>query len=408
MSNENSSDSRLARRKFIQSIGVGGIVAATGGRIILSSTSALAAQSTSDDSPEAFLANFYTQRAGALNSNNPQSLSAFYDTSSSSLLAFEQDRTSYMYDLGSRWKGKLLGYNTVVSLVSVSINNSVATVRLYETTSLQWIPQPRTVSSADAAQRKQDPEKFAASPTGSKGEITSAFGTPHELVLEKQQGGWRVVKDAYEEPDLHGVSPDLVPGSWPAVWSGRPSNATLSTGVPNASVDLGGAAPAACTNRTYNYTAAVSYAAARWNAYNSSYCNYNNCGGDCANFVSQCLRNGNEVSDGTWKTFNGGCGNCGTTASNAGSDTWANNGYLRSWAINSGRAISEPGITDLGKGDFVNYDWDGNGVLDHVAIVTDSSNYLVTCHNTDRYNVNWQLGGAKAYKFTWMTSSYCA
>lgn len=104
-----------------------------------------------------------------------------------------------------------------------------------------------------------------------------------------------------------------------------------------------------------------------------SYCNYNCCGGDCANFVSQCFRAGNQVADGSWKTFNGACGTCGTTSTNAGTDTWANNGYLRNWVINSGRGQAQSGINPLAVGDIVNYDWDGNGTYDHVTIVANTT-----------------------------------
>ena len=40
---------------------------------------------------------------------------------------------------------------------------------------------------------------------------------------------------------------------------------------------------------SYDAAAAVSYAKKWYNSYNSQYLNYNDQGGDCANFVSQCL-----------------------------------------------------------------------------------------------------------------------
>ena len=124
---------------------------------------------------------------------------------------------------------------------------------------------------------------------------------------------------------------------------------------------------------SYNYLAAKDYALARCSSYNSSYCNYNPCGGDCANFVSQCFRAGNQIDGGAWYTIpNGACGRCGTQASYAGTDTWANNDLLRQWVIDSsqGQALSDK--WGLGIGDIINYDkWDPdpNKVIDHVTVM---------------------------------------
>ena len=49
----------------------------------------------------------------------------------------------------------------------------------------------------------------------------------------------------------------------------------------------------------YNASNAVSYADTYWSNYNPNYSNYNSIGGDCANFVSQCLvAGGMQMTDG--------------------------------------------------------------------------------------------------------------
>ena len=48
----------------------------------------------------------------------------------------------------------------------------------------------------------------------------------------------------------------------------------------------------------YNADAAVSYAKLWYNSYNTQYNNYNSLGGDCANFVSQCLIAGGQTLTG--------------------------------------------------------------------------------------------------------------
>jgi hypothetical protein len=59
---------------------------------------------------------------------------------------------------------------------------------------------------------------------GPRGEIVSSMGYPHEVVLSKNATGWRIASDQHDDVDLAGHSPDLVPGSWAAVVTGRPSN----------------------------------------------------------------------------------------------------------------------------------------------------------------------------------------
>ena len=49
---------------------------------------------------------------------------------------------------------------------------------------------------------------------------------------------------------------------------------------------------------SYNPGAAISYARSHCNNYNPSYNNYKGRGGDCANFVSQCMHAGGQSFDG--------------------------------------------------------------------------------------------------------------
>ncbi len=366
---------------------------------------AASATDTGGDSPEAFLARAYAGRAHAMTANDSGALDALYGANAR-LLAHERDRVTFMYGLGSRWDGTILAYEADLPLVELQMSGAVATGRVYERLHVLWIPAPRPESAVRRALRQQYPEKFAATtPRGPRGEIDSYIGTRHEVTLEKGAQGWRLVRDSYEEPPLYGASPDLVPGSWSAVRAGFPSGGALALGpVPAAPQSVA----TLTTCYSYNWTAAKDYALAHWSSYNSSYCNYNPCGGDCANFVSQCLRAGNQVDDpgGVWRTFNGACGRCGTTSVNAGTDTWANPKMMRDWLLSSGRAVSKSGIDGLGMGDPITYDFEGDGYWDHTAIVTDPINDLVTAHNTDLCNVPWALG-ATSHLFTWVNVSYC-
>jgi hypothetical protein len=162
------------------------------------------------------------------------------------------------------------------------------------------------------------------------------------------------------------------------------------------------------TSGSYNSGAASNYALNHALSYNANYANYNSCGGDCANFVSQCFYRGGQATDSYWYRVNG-TGPCaGETNVWCGSGTqWYNNWGLRNWAINQGRGTNVSGIDVLGRGDIVNYDWDQNGSYQHVTIVTDPTNNLVSSHNADRKNVAWKMGDSSAgHKFTFMWTYY--
>lgn len=126
--------------------------------------------------------------------------------------------------------------------------------------------------------------------------------------------------------------------------------------------------------------------------YNKKYRDYNPLGGDCANFASQILFEGGKFRKNTsWNYDNG-----------AGTRAWLNADGFKSYMLNSGRAsLIAYGSYDkvykasykLLPGDFVAYEKKGD--ITHISVVTgsDSRGYsLVSCHNTDRNKVPWDLG----------------
>jgi hypothetical protein len=341
-------------------------------------------------------------------------LEVIYDTANPQLLAFEKERATFFADLGSRWDGQVFGYNAGVSLIDLKMDGFTATARIYETIHLQWVPKPTELPASLLSERQQNPEAYAPTvPRGSHGEIVSGMGVRHEVTLEKGNSGWRLVKDAFEEPTLFGASPDLEPGSWAAVWLGILPNTALTVGnIPVANdntsdtmVDPFAPDIILAASRTN----AVNYAKAVCRSYNSSYCNFNPCGGDCANFVSQCLFNGGQTKDDSWKTYSGKCGKpdcpAGSSA-NAGTDTWANNRMLRDHFINKRKAVAKPDIFGIGAGDIVNYVTRGYTDWNHVTIVTESaggtSGGLICSHNPDLCNAPWILSNysPSSYSYT--------
>lgn len=157
---------------------------------------------------------------------------------------------------------------------------------------------------------------------------------------------------------------------------------------------------------SYNPSLARQCAQSNWSTYNYQYCNYNPCGGDCGNFVSQCLRAGGHSPYGNWYTFNGGCGTCGTSATYAGTDTWANNQYLRDYINTSGRGAPAANQWNMRMGDIINYDWTSSagGQTDHIVLVsaTSGSGPLVAGHNSNMFDYPWQFGSINYATFSYV------
>lgn len=126
--------------------------------------------------------------------------------------------------------------------------------------------------------------------------------------------------------------------------------------------------------------------------YNKAYKNFNPDGGDCANFASQILHEGGGFrKNGTWDYKD-----------RAGTKAWVNAQAFKNYMVGSGRAgyIAQGTYQQIYKaayqmrpGDFVAYE--KKGKITHISTVTglDSKGYpLVTCHNTDRLLVPYDLG----------------
>ena len=126
--------------------------------------------------------------------------------------------------------------------------------------------------------------------------------------------------------------------------------------------------------------------------FNREYKNFNPDGGDCANFASQIMyESGRFKKNSIWNYNN-----------RDGTKAWVNAQGFKNYILNSGRGslICKGSYEETYKesynlrpGDFEAYEKGGR--ITHVSTVTgmDSKGYpLVTCHNTDRLLVPWDLG----------------
>ena len=126
--------------------------------------------------------------------------------------------------------------------------------------------------------------------------------------------------------------------------------------------------------------------------FNREYKNFNPDGGDCANFASQIMYESGRFKKNSIWNYN----------YRDGTKAWVNAQGFKNYILNSGRGslICKGSYEETYKesynlrpGDFVAYEKGGR--ITHVSTVTgmDSKGYpLVTCHNTDRLLVPWDLG----------------
>lgn len=226
---------------------------------------------------------------------------------------------------------------------------------------------------------------------------SSRIGTYHSFQLTKRDNDWIITKEWYTDPfadslSLETIKVDAIKEYIKSQPSRDFSNISeRRKGAKEYAEQYCGAA----TIEEYGFK------------YNKNYRDFNPQGGDCANFASQILHEGGKFKENcTWNYDKG-----------SASGPWINAGKFTHYMLNSGRAsVIATGSYDkvykasykLLPGDFVAYEKKGD--IMHVSVVTgaDSKGYsLVTCHNTDRNNVPWDLGWSdKRIKFWLIRVNY--
>ena len=236
---------------------------------------------------------------------------------------------------------------------------------------------------------------------------TEASGMDHDVSLQMFDGSWRVVGDKYYDVmvpgylEAAGVSPTALRAA-----AKRLERASFRIREATPVIGRRWVADSSGTRRyndiiTYNRGAAAAYA----DYYALSYCpTYVRFGADCANFASQAARQGNMpvnagvYSYGWWYDKK----NTNTPSDDTYSMSWINVTKQIAWwnARNTDWASS---INGLGRGDFVYYDWSGDGLWDHVAVVVGTNSAgqkIVDAHTTDYYHAYWKMGySSTAYRF---------
>ncbi|MBS5938408.1 amidase domain-containing protein [Clostridium sp.] len=207
------------------------------------------------------------------------------------------------------------------------------------------------------------------------------LGTNHYLNLRKQDDRYIITKEWYTDPftdslDLNNIKSDEI------------KSYILSQTAPEYT-------PSEKIQKAIEYAhkyCGVSEDEEFTFKYNPGYKDHNPDGGDCANFASQILfEGGGFKKNGTWNY-----------AGKEGTKAWLNAQGFKNYMVSSGRAsyIAKGSYQNIYKaafnlrpGDFVAYEKKGR--ITHVSTVTgfDSKGYpLVTCHNTNRLLVPYDLG----------------
>lgn len=211
---------------------------------------------------------------------------------------------------------------------------------------------------------------------------SSRIGTSHLIQLVYKDNSWKITKEWYKDPFADSLTIDSLKADdiKQFILEHEPRDFSSIKKKRLDAADYADKYSGAASEEKYGFT------------YNKKYTDFNGQGGDCANFASQILfETGRFKKNQAWNYENG-----------EATRSWVNADGFKNYMMGSGRAsLIAYGSYDkvykasykLLPGDFVAYEKKGD--ITHISVVTgaDSKGYtLVSCHNTDRNNVPWDLG----------------
>lgn len=223
------------------------------------------------------------------------------------------------------------------------------------------------------------------------------IGTQHYLHVRVRDGHYVITKEWYSDPfadslNLENINSKEIKNF---ILSQQPVQLDLTDKQKKA------------VNYAHKYCGAATNETGKIYLINPNYKDFNCEGGDCANFASQIMfESGTFSKNPTWNYEKG-----------QATKAWVNAQGFKNYLIYSGRGyyISKGSYQEVYKeayklrpGDIIGYE--KNGRITHVSTVTglDSKGYpLVTCHNTDRLLVPWDLGWSdKSIRFHLIKVNY--
>ncbi|MDP4179226.1 MAG: amidase domain-containing protein [Bacillota bacterium] len=308
------------------------------------------------------ISQIFQNRNKALISQDLELIESIYDTDTKYATwayEYEQKKMKYIHNWESKQGIKFTDIIPSIVIRKIKVNEKNASVNLLCSTEYKYYyeNQPEIINS-------------------------SRIGTYHILNLTNKNGFWVITKEWYKDPFGDSLNLDNIKVDTVKEYILSQSAKDLSSinqrriNTINYAKQYCGAAE----EEQYGYK------------YNKKYRDYNSQGGDCANFASQTLFEGGKFKKNSCWNYDG----SGATRS------WLNADGFKSYMTNSGRAsvIAYGSYEKVYKasykllpGDFVAYEKKGD--INHISVVSgaDSKGYaLVTCHNSDRNNVPWDLG----------------
>lgn len=328
----------------------------------------------------------YAIRANVLKTEaDPSSILSLYDANSKYAkwaYAHENNRINFVRNWALKRGVRFTDIKTEVVIKNLKVQENRAKLTAFETLALTY-----------KYNNKNDSNKFGV-------------GMIHSLELVNKDGKWVIKKEYY----IDALGDDTL------VYQPQPDDGFANVGVKRLPLSYATNSNKQETGqkRFYNRQQAVAYAdryaglargAGNNGKYNRNYYNHNGVGGDCTNFISQCLgdkQGGNIRTDGTWYCRGG-----------SGSSAWVRTTSFAQWLQYSGtakkiakgtfRELNQPNdqfklsaIRTLEPGDLIAYEEKGR--IQHFAIITgyDSEGYpVVNAHTTDRFHCPWDMGWDK-------------
>ncbi len=330
-----------------------------------------------DDEIISFVKNIFEIRNKALANNDLESLELLYATDTKYgqwAYEYEQRKVKYINNWAEKQGVKFIDIIPKILIRKSKIGTDKCSFNILCNTEYKYIylDKPEEINS-------------------------SRIGSYHSLQLTNREGTWIVSKEWYTDPFADSLSLESIKVDAIKEYITSQPFRDLSTinekrkgALEYAEKYCGASTIEECGNK-----------------YNKDYKNFNPEGGDCANFASQILHEGGKFKENcTWNYDKG-----------SATGPWVNADKFTSYMLNSGRAsvIARGSYEKVYKasykllpGDFVAYEKKGD--ITHISVVTgaDSKGYsLVTCHNTDRNNVPWDLGWSdKKIKFWLIRVNY--
>ncbi len=322
-------------------------------------------------------------------------MSSNYDILSTDITLLEESRINGIKDFLDRLNLILIDCTTDFCILDYEVESDLIHITAYESLSMVWMFE------------------------SGKKPFESAMGIDHDIYVDPVS--MTIQSDEYYEKDFSGISTTKRNDIYSIAEEPVIENATLidlsmtvETAPTNRAVSY---SPANAVSYALSYTVPISGSSANTNGYNRQYKNYAGYGGDCANFISQCLYAGGYpmTTSGTYVWYyddNGtSCTNSSHTSNAQGdwsshsctyddsaSASWAGTTSQRTALVNLyGASLYGPNTytnTSVYLGNLL-YTQNGG----HVYICTDASNEIrcYTCHTTDKRNWPFDITTTSAY-----------